>query len=352
VLEVVGPVLYIDAPSVERYLAAHDSGDSRRYTIYFINWYGRRDFKFHVYTKTDEVDPDTGYNFGIQRASRKMIAWGGSVSRAWFYDLSAGPESWTNNWRVDDDQSEYHMPPIWEYRPGAYRPASRLTADLGLVARYVGIDLLFTSSPLYDPLVTSPDAGRSKVAHVAMLEDEAASNGLRFIDRDFTRRELQSFEPYYPWRVGLTDTKPVDAGAKRALDIFANLLTVDDCWNDYGTTFAQLFCYFSANLTKYIPRYHARDYVGEIFAYNTTAASLGDQFGLLGFADDNWVDGTQTHVFMFDAPEYRSLGFGFTTTAINEFGHHIGMSQPHDGYDSGWARLRLSRAVRVRMVGR
>ncbi len=55
---------------------------------------------------------------------------------------------------------------------------------------------------------------------------------------------------------------------------------------------------------------------------------------MLGFADDNWMDGTQTHVFMFDAPEYRSLGFGFTTTAIHEFGHHIGMSHPHDGYDS------------------
>jgi hypothetical protein len=37
------------------------------------------------------------------------------------------------------------------------------------------------------------------------------------------------------------------------------------------------------------------------------------------------VDGTQTHIFMFDAPEYRELGFGFTTTGIHEFGHHIGM---------------------------
>ena len=62
--------------------------------------------------------------------------------------------------------------------------------------------------------------------------------------------------------------------------------------------------------------------------------ALGDQFGLLGFADDNWVDGTQSHVFMFDSPEYRALGYGFTTTGIHEFGHHIGMSHPHDGYDS------------------
>jgi len=59
---------------------------------------------------------------------------------------------------------------------------------------------------------------------------------------------------------------------------------------------------------------------------------------LLGFADDNWVDGTQTHVFMFDTPEDRALGYGFTTTAIHEFGHHIGMSHPHDGYDSARER--------------
>ena len=55
---------------------------------------------------------------------------------------------------------------------------------------------------------------------------------------------------------------------------------------------------------------------------------------MLGFADDNWVDGTQSHVFMFDTPEDRALGYGFTTTGIHEFGHHIGMSHPHDGYDS------------------
>jgi hypothetical protein len=63
-----------------------------------------------------------------------MIAWGGRSSRIWFYDLSAGPESSTNNWIVDDDQTEYHMPPVWEYRAGGYRAPSVLT-DLARVAR-------------------------------------------------------------------------------------------------------------------------------------------------------------------------------------------------------------------------
>ena len=64
----------------------------KSYTIYYINWYDRPDFQFHVYTKTDSPDPDTGYNFGLLRQTRKMVAWGGSHGRTWFYDLSAGPD--------------------------------------------------------------------------------------------------------------------------------------------------------------------------------------------------------------------------------------------------------------------
>ena len=53
--------------------------DTTDYTIFFVNWFGRGDFKYHVYTKTDEPDPDTGYNFGEERESRKLIAWGGTT---------------------------------------------------------------------------------------------------------------------------------------------------------------------------------------------------------------------------------------------------------------------------------
>ena len=79
--------------------------DLTKPTILFVNWADRPDFKFHVYTKTNEPDPDTGYNFGVIRDSRKIVAWGGTAPddeenpyagdprRLWFYDLSAGPES-------------------------------------------------------------------------------------------------------------------------------------------------------------------------------------------------------------------------------------------------------------------
>jgi hypothetical protein len=345
VLDVGDTVLYIDAPSTERWLENHarsmlgiDTEES--YTIFFVNWYARPDFQFHVYTKTDEADPDTGYNFGVLRGSRKIIAWGGTHGRTWFYDPSAGPESWSGSYDVDNDDldgdgfADYRIPPIWEYVTGGYRDPSELSADLGLVTRFVAINLLFTSSPLYDPLVTAPGLGGRKIAHIEMFEDDPASNGLDWIRRGFVAKQLRAFQPYYDWRVRLEDNAPIDAGAQRALQIFSGVLAQNDCWNAFGTPFAELFCYFDANLSTYVPAYRPNDYVGEIFAFNTTAATLGGQFGLLGFADDNWVDGTQSYVFEFDAAEYRDLGYGFTTTSIHEFGHHIGMSHPHDGYDS------------------
>ena len=343
-MDVTAPVLYIDGPSVENWLtkAGGDLGiDGRHsYTIYFINWYSRPDFKFHLYTKTDQSDPDTGYNFGALRDSRKMIAWGGSRGRTWFYDLSAGPEAWTDNWNVDDPDldgngiEEYRMPPIWEYAAGGYRDPAELSSDLGLVARFVGIDLLFTTSPLYDPLVTAPGPYGDKVQSIPMLEDDPDSSGPDWIDLPYVRQSLRTFEPYYDWKVRLKDVSPIDADAQRSLRIWAGLLQEDSCWTPYDDIFAELFCYFDANLDRYVPPSGPTDYVGEVFAFNTTDANMGVNADLLGYADDNWVDGTQSYVFVFDTSGDREFGYGFSTTTVHEFGHHIGMSHPHDGYDA------------------
>ena len=69
-----------------------------------------------------------------------------------------------------------------------------------------------------------------------------------------------------------------------------------------------------------------------VFLFNGTDTLNGG--GLLGFADDNWRDGTQTYVFGFVAPFLQVAGYGFTTTSIHEVGHHLAMSHPHDGFDS------------------
>ncbi len=339
VLDVTGPILYIDAPSVERWLVRNATPRERGYTIYFINWYSRDDFRFHVYTKTDEPDPDTEFNFG-SIPQTAITSWGGTTSRTWFYDFSAGPEWNTSNWVVDiedlDDNgvTDYRMPVIWEYAQPGYRSPGRLGHDMGLLARYVAINLLFTPSPLYDPLVTAPAPDGAKVAHITMFEDDPANKGSTFIDPQFALEAMRRFQPFYRWKTALKVIDPIDPGAKRALDIFTGNLIADDCWNEFGDVSTELFCYFAQNLRKYVPRYPSRDYVAENFAFNTTETGLGEVVGLLGFADDNQVDGTQTFVFAFGADTYQAAGFGFTITVVHEMGHHIGLSHPHDGYDS------------------
>jgi hypothetical protein len=359
VLDVSDNVLYIDAPWTEKWLMENDPQrdatvemdetngvanepddaplNQRGYTVYFINWHGRSDFKFHVYTKTDEPDPDTGYNFGELRGSRKMIAWGGLHSRSWFYDLSAGPDAWTFNYNVDDADvdgdgvDDYRIPPIWEYTAGGYRDPSALSADLGKLTRFVGINLLFTTSPLYDPMVTVPKGG-AKTIYLNMLQADPTSNGLDYQNDLFALRKWQDFQPYHHWQIFVKDRNPIDDGALRALNIFEGALEEDDCWNSYGLTFAQLFCYFDTNYASYIPGFDPSQYVIGLFNYNITDGPQSS--GLLGFADDNWTDGTQSYVFSFDSPGRRASGYGFTITNIHEVGHHIGVSHPHDGYDS------------------
>lgn len=344
VLDVDPEVLHIDGPATEQWLASRAHSmlgiDTKRgYTVFFVNWYGRDDFRFHVYSKNDEPDPDTGHHFGEQDA-RKMIAWGGSHSRTWFVDLSAGPEAWTDNWYVDvsdvdgDGYDDYRMPPIWEYTAGGHRDPAALSADLGYLTRFVAIDLLFTPSPLYDPMVTAPGFQGKKVAHTEMFQDDPSENALGYLDPDLVRAKLAELEPYHGWESILEDNDPIDPDAQQALRIFAGLDATPDCWTELGDPFFQLGCYFQNNLGRYLPEPDPADYVAEVFAFNTTDDNLGAQFGLLGYADDNQMDGTQTHVYEFGSPIYREFGYGFTSTTVHELGHHFGLSHPHDGYDA------------------
>ena len=336
-------ILTIDAPSAEKVLeqaAASRLGidTTTSYTVFLVNWYGRDDFKFHVYRKTDTVDPDTGYNFGTERDSRAMIAWGGSSGRTWFYDLSAGPESWSGNWNVDDADvdgdgvADYRMPPVWEYAANGNRKRSALGSDLGKVVRYVAINLLFTSSPLYDPMNTAPAPGGAKKIAYTMFEADPSSTGTDFLDLSKSKREWQDLEPYTHWKTALNDVDPINSGSQRTLDIFAGLSDLKGCSGQYGDTFAQPFCYYNTRRDTYLPP-SGKDYVEGVFGFNVSSeAALGSQAGLLGYADDNWVDGKQSYVFEFDSPDIRDEGYGFTTTTTHEVGHHLGLSHPHDGY--------------------
>ena len=203
-----------------------------------------------------------------------MIAWGGSLARTWFYDLSAGPESWTSNWGVDDDDVDgdgwrLPMPPIWEYAANGNRTRSALGSDLGKVVRYVAINLLFTSSPLYDPMNTAPDPGGAKKVVYTMFEADPASQGTDFLDLSSSKAEWQDLEPYVRWKTSLTDVDPINPGSQRTLDIFAGLNEPRAARAQYGDSFAQPFCYYDARRGKYLPP-SGKDYVEGVYGFNTT----------------------------------------------------------------------------------
>ena len=344
----VGQNHFIDAPSVERWLIANAPAgvDTRRNTIFFINWWGRPDFRFHVYTKFGEPDPDTGYDFGVNRASRKIIAWGGTPPndeesgtgtsephRVWFHDLSAGPESWTDNWNVDnadvdgDGVADYRMPAAWEYfTAGGYRAASALTGDLARIARYVAINQLFTTSPLYPPYITPNRQPASINLDLNTYEGWAGMDASRTFQDIATLLSEVSELHRIPYNSDQQDL----ALTGEALNCYQLWLNDSRCYpNRPYPGSANLFLYNALRLGA--TQDGGAEYEGMMFNY---ATNENRSAGILGFADDNWIDGTQSGVFNFVSPGINALGYGLTTTQIHEFGHHIGMSHPHDGWDS------------------
>jgi hypothetical protein len=349
---------YIAAPSVERWLADNPPAgvDTRRNTVFFINWWGdgtkpREGFKHHVYTKTNEPDPDTAYNFGEQSQSRKIIAWGGttaddeenglgSTKRIWFHDLSAGPDSFTDNWNVDnpdltgDRVEDYRLPPVWEYfTPSGYRDASKLTGDLSLLSRYVAINLLFTSSPLYPPQFTPQllpnrvnldvntvegwpgvDASQRYQTPGLVLDEIDELHRLPYsIDQQDLAYSVKARECYLKW---LTSLKNPDAA--------------EVCYAQYRNypPDANLFLYGATNLDALLDRESNREYEAALinWAVRTPPAPL------LGIAPDNFRNGTQSFVFSFISPDIAQ-NYGLSTTEIHEYGHHLNLSHPHDGFD-------------------
>jgi len=340
---------FIDGPTVEKWLIDHPiSGvDTRRNTVFFVNWWGRADFLFHTYTKFGEPDPDTNYDFGRNRQTRKVIAWGGTtpddeetglgargIRRIWFYDLSAGPESWTDNWNVTDadvdgdGRADYRMPPIWEYlTAGGYRAISSLAGDLGKVARYVAINLLFTPSPLYPPAITPLRLPATINLDLNTYEGWKGVNA----STAYQKPALLVQEIGEVHRVGYnSDLQDLvfDGDAKNCYTLWLNDNGCDPSRPQYPG-FANLFLYNALNIASSWDG--GAEYEAMFFNYATADNRAS---GFLGFADDNWVDGTQSFTFNFVSPGVVSLGYGLTTTQIHEYGHHFGMSHPHDGYDS------------------
>ena len=350
----VGNNHFIDAPTVEKWLIDHaPSGvNTRENTIFFVNWWGRSDFIDHVYTKFGEPDPDTGYDFGVNRESRKIIAWGGTTSddeetglgrrgerRAWFFDLSAGPEAWGGSYDVTfedidgDEVPDYRIPVAWEYAANGYRAPAALTGDLSKVARYAAINLMFTSSPLYPPYLTPELLPKSLNLDLNTYEGwDGVNASQQYQKPDYLEAEESELFPS-KWS---TDTEDLRFRGK-ARECYVLWLQNVSCYPNRPQypPFANLFLNNALNLEDVLD--DDPEDAGEKRRYEAPAFNyaVNDDLdpGFLGFADDNYVDGTQSFVFNFVSPGIVASGYGLTTTQIHEYGHHFGMSHPHDGFD-------------------
>ena len=351
----VGVNYQINAPAVEQWLAANAPAgvDTTRNTIFFINWANRPDFVFHSYAKPGEADPDTGVDFAAY-PDRDLIAWGGTTAddeetglgpagthRIWFHDLSAGPDFRSGGWNVDDADldfdglADYRLPPVWEYATNGYRPPSALTGDLARVARFVGIDLLFTPSAAYAPYLTGDRQPDRIDIDVNTFEGLPGFNASEVaFDGDYVRGEMRELIPV---PLSLDEQDLAYTGRSRQsyeewLKAYFGL-PAEPTYTELGNTspFANLFYDGAAHLGDYLDD---TGIVRDQYTYEAVVINYAtpDAF-FLGLADDNSSDGTQSFTYGFVSPGILDFGYGLTTTTIHELGHHFGLSHPHDGYD-------------------
>ncbi|MPZ28981.1 MAG: hypothetical protein GEV12_21935 [Micromonosporaceae bacterium] len=354
-LDLPEQVLHIDARRADRWLATQGRaalGLARdSYTLFFVDWYGRPDFQFHVYTIHDD-DPDSGQPFEV----RDVNAWGGA-DRTWFYDQSAGPVEVGGGWNVDDEDldgngvPDYRMPPSWEYHPDGFRDPAALGGDLGLIVRYVGVNQLFTPSMSFDPMVTAPGPGGAKVISLHVFQDLPGGDAIDRVAPDAIVAAFAALQPYHDWRIQVAGSDPIDAGARRSLEIILEDAREpgppDDpgCWEPIGVPQAQLFCFFEEHHDRYFAPAGPADHLAPAAIFEPREELLeflGDR-RLFGFVERDWHDPTASQSFALavSTPHgQQTVGIaGHTGLTAHELGHYFGLFHPYDGWDPVDKRL-------------
>jgi hypothetical protein len=348
---VVRDGIRISAPKVERWLAEHPPAgvDTARDTVFLVNWWGRKDFRFHVYEQTLEPITDTGVNRG-KADYQALVAWGGSSvtdpetgmgtpRRVWFHDLSAGPDYWTGTWSVDPPSVDEgavvgkHLLPTWEY--GHAFPAEQLTPDLTALVRYTAVDLLFTPSPLYS---LEPQGARiARTVDVDVNAYELDPGAPVPYKPTALRRSVGALSP----AVKVTsDLQRLGTGEPLHGECFAHDLAVNQaaaqgaylpgpgCQPQYRYgAFDDPFVFAASHLSEFLDDPKADREIA-VFSYQVP----DNVTGCFAYADDNHLDGTPSMVFGFFPTACRAA-IGTTDILTHEVGHELGMSHPHDGYD-------------------
>jgi hypothetical protein len=339
--------LVLDATAVESWLIEHAPSmldvDTTRPTVFFVNWWGRDDFRFHTYapfTYQPEIDV-----FAPELVRNHGIAWGGgvpdaaqtptsSLGRIWFVDVSAGPEWNTANFLLDigdltgDGYDDHRVPPIWEYGTDHwYEPFDDLSEDLWFLLRFVATNLLFTPGPLFDVGISAPLLDDELELDVNVFLEQAGATPKGGLDPDEMVRRFQALDPSRSFTTDM-EVNPFTPALERAYDC-ASRQQLDPrvCQpgnqtngEPFGTPL-ELGIWASDHDNEYLDGKR-----GEIpVAVLDVASSRNPRY--IGFAfNQEWV-------FTIDSPLTRRSLTSPLHTTVHEVGHHLGVRHPHDGYD-------------------
>ena len=369
----IGDNYRIDATSTEKWLAENAGPrlgvDTKQYTIFYVNWYGRADFRFHGYADPSEPDPDTGVNWAEtdlfdSKDYTRFTGWGGttpddaesglgSLHRVWFVDVSAGP-AWDGDWNVDDADTtgdgnpDYRVPPIWEYgNTSGYRPFDNLSGDLGLITRFTAINLLFTASAIYPAALTPPNLPATIQLDLTLFQGDPGLDGLQRLHRAYILKKVSKLRPLNEFSTTLRQ-QPLDGEFQRAFECWINDTT---CYPDRfgGWSFASLYVYLLDHKNELLTG--GADHEIPIFLISSADSYWPPDRCQCSYTDDNYVDGTQSFIVENLSDFFGTRGYGFTEDTIHEVGHYLGLSHPHDGYDSEYDFDYDRRSIAVASLG-
>jgi hypothetical protein len=351
----------IDATAAEQWLAANAGPmlavDTTRPTVFFINWFGRPDFRFHTYAFLGQR-PGATFPLGLTHVGQ-MVAWGasppdvpygglGRQARVWFYDVSAGPDYTTANWLLappdfdGDGVTDERIPPIWEYGTTHwYRPFDDLTGDLARLLRFVAVDALFGASPLYDPAISEPllaDRVELDLNLFAGRPDRDPSASLRadalpaiFARLDPTRQvTVDAATRSLSGEVAAVFDCQQTAYTDQPRSCFGNRAQVEDdpATPVHDGVFYDLDLYFEDHGPQYLD---GTRYEVPVAVFDVPDSRLAPG-ALAGLASSRFPN-LQGWTYAWLADRFRAALVTDTGLVTHEVGHHLGLSHVHDTYD-------------------
>ena len=356
------PASYVvDATAAEWWLATFAGPmlnvDTTRPTVFFVNWFGRPDFRFHTYAFLGQR-PDVPFPFGVTHDGQ-MVAWGGSPpdapygalgreARVWFYDVSAGPDFATANWLLDpadfngDGVTDERIPPVWEYGTTHwYRPFDDLTADLAKLLRFVAVDELIGSSPIYDPALSEPLLSDQLEIDLNLFAGRADRDPSSLIRTANLTQTLVRLDPSRTFTVD-TETLPLTGRVATVYDCHQSAFTAEprSCFGnasrvpDDPTTpyhdgvFFDLDLFFGPHHGDYLEGVR---YEIPVAAFDVPEARLAPA-SLAGYASLR-APNVQAWSYLWLADRFRAALNTDTGVIGHEVGHHLGLSHVHDTYD-------------------